>query len=194
MIKVDVRVANENDFRFAKEICEIISYSVKIKGVGIQRHSVQYIKDKMLNRNAIIATYNNRFLGFCCIEVYAHKEYLGHSGLVVHPRYRNLGIAKRIKKFALDYSLKKYPEAKVFGITTDLAVMNINSGLGYKPVTFSELTKASDFWESCKSCVHHNILIAKKCKMCLCTGMLFDPRKVKNRKENNNVQEELLQM
>jgi hypothetical protein len=50
---------------------------------------------------------------------------LAHSG-DRSSDYRNLGLAKKKKSFVFDYSLKKNPEAKVFGITTGLAVMKIN--------------------------------------------------------------------
>ena len=72
--------------------------------------------------------------------------------------------------------MQKFPEAKVFGITTGLAVMKINSDLGYKPVPFSELTTDPTFWAGCKTCTNFEILKSKDNKMCLCTGMLYDPK------------------
>ena len=46
-----------------------------------------------------------------------------------------------IKKKIFELSRTTYPEAKIFGLTTGLAVMKINSDLGYEPVTYSELTQ-----------------------------------------------------
>src|ERR1700737_1630608 len=80
---------------------------------------------------------------------------------------------KRIKRFELPR--EKNPEAKIFGLTTGLAVMKINSDLGYEPVTYSELTQDEDFWKGCKSCVNYDILTSKERKNCMCTAMLFDP-------------------
>ena len=77
-----------------------------------------------------------------------------------------------LQRQAFDLARDKYPAAKVFGITTSLAVMKINSELGYKPVTFSELTQDDDFWNGCQSCPNHDILQRCGHKMCLCTGML----------------------
>ena len=54
--------------------------------------------------------------------------------------------------------------------------MKINSDLGYKPVTYSELTDDDKFWEGCKSCVNYDILMSKGRKNCLCTAMLYDPK------------------
>jgi hypothetical protein len=55
--------------------------------------------------------------------------------------------------------------------------MRINSGLGYKPVTYSELTDDEAFWKGCQSCVNFEILQSKSRTNCLCTAMLYDPAK-----------------
>ena len=72
-------------------------------------------------------------------------------------------------------SREKYPNAKIFGLTTGLAVMKINSELGYEPVTYSELTDDEEFWAGCKSCVNYEILMSRGRKNCFCTAMLYDP-------------------
>ena len=130
----------------------------------------------MENQDAIIALIDGKFAGFCYIESWEHGKFVAHSGLIVHPDYRHHGLAKKIKSKVFDYSLKKYPDAKVFGITTGLAVMKINSDLGYKPVPFSELTTDPSFWKGCQTCTNYDILKSKDNKMCLCTGMLYDPK------------------
>lgn len=184
MKQVDIIIANKNHFKYAREICDVISNSAKVRGTGIARRTPVYIQQKMGNQNAIIALSNGQFAGFCYIEVWGHERYVAHSGLIVHPDFRNQGLAKKIKEFTFNYSLKKYPTAKVFGITTGLAVMKINSDLGYKPVTFSELTNDPNFWAGCKTCTNYDILTSKEHKMCLCTGMLYDPSKeVKKKKK-----------
>ena len=91
--------------------------------------------------------------------------------------FRGHGLAKAIKAEAFKLSRKKFPDAKIFGLTTGLAVMKINSELGYKPVTFSELTDDEEFWKGCQSCVNYDILQRTQRKHCLCTGMLYDPAK-----------------
>lgn len=177
MGKIDVLIADESHFHFAEEICKVIEESAKVRGTGIAKRTPDYVKTKMQNGNAIIALSNGNFAGFCYIEVWGHEKYVAHSGLIVHPDFRNQGLAKKIKEFTFNYSLEKYPTSKVFGITTGLAVMKINSDLGYKPVTFSELTDDPNFWAGCKTCTNYSILTAKDHKMCLCTGMLYDPVK-----------------
>ena len=87
-----------------------------------------------------------------------------------------------IKKKTFEYSKKKYPQTKIFGITTGLPVMKINYSLGYEPVTFSELTDDDEFWKGCQTCNNYDILQRTKRKMCLCTGMLYNPKKNKWKK------------
>jgi len=138
----------------------------------------------MQNGNAVIAFEENTFAGFCYIEVWGHGKYVAHSGLIVAPAFRGQGLAKRIKKHVFDLSLenlslKKFPGAKIFGITTGQAVMKINYELGYKPVHFSELTDDPEFWKGCQTCKNFDVLTRTERKLCLCTGMLHDPNEQK---------------
>ena len=147
------------------------------RGTGIAKRSPDYISMKMEEGKAVIAhTPEGEWVGFCYIETWSHGEYVANSGLIVAPAFRKTGVAKSIKKRIFELSREKYPDAKLFGLTTGLAVMKINSDLGYEPVTYSELTQDEAFWAGCKSCVNHDILMAKGRKNCLCTAMLFDPK------------------
>lgn len=179
MSKVEIIIANKSHFKFASEICDVIESSAKVRGTGIAKRTPDYIEKKMSAGNAVIALSDGVFAGFCYIEAWSHGKYVAHSGLIVHPNFRKQGLAKKIKEFIFNYSLEKYPEAKIFGITTGLAVMKINSELGYKPVTFSELTDDPKFWAGCQTCTNFEILKSKDYKMCLCTGMLHDPKEKK---------------
>jgi GNAT superfamily N-acetyltransferase len=171
-----ILVADRTHFKYASIICDTIEESAKIRGTGIAKRTPEYIQKKMENGNAIIALRGEDFVGFCYIEVWGHEKFVANSGLIVHPDFRGTGLAKRIKQAAFDLSRKKFPEAKLFGITTGLAVMKINYALGYKPVTFSELTDDPEFWNGCKTCKNFDILTRTERKMCLCTGMLYDPQ------------------
>ena len=62
--------------------------------------------------------------------------------------------------------------------------MKINYELGYKPVTFSELTDDPEFWKGCQTCKNFDILTRTEQKMCLCTGMLYTAETEKKGKEN----------
>lgn len=173
-------IANQSHANFAEVICDTIEESAKVRGTGIARRTPEYILTKMQNGNAIIALDGEKFAGFCYIEVWSHEKFVANSGLIVHPDYRNQGLAKDIKKAVFEHSREKYPNAKIFGITTGLAVMKINYELGYQPVTFSELTDDESFWKGCQTCKNYDILTRTERKMCLCTGMLYDPvKKVK---------------
>lgn len=172
-----ILVANEEHIPFAQEICDVIEAAAKARGTGIAKRKPEYIEQKIREGKAIIALTSDysTFAGFCYIETWEHATYVANSGLIVKPEFRNNHLAKRIKKAAFDLSRVKYPDAKLFGITTSLAVMKINSELGYKPVTFSELTNDEVFWSGCSSCPNYDILQRTQRRMCLCTGMLCDP-------------------
>lgn len=172
-------IANESHAIYAEIICNTMEESAKVRGTGIAQRSPEYILKKMTNGNAIIALDGDKFAGFCYIEIWSHEKFVANSGLIVHPDYRNQGLAKDIKKAIFELSRKKYPNSKIFGITTGLAVMKINYELGYQPVTFSELTDDETFWSGCQTCKNFDILTRTERKMCLCTGMLYDPAKKK---------------
>lgn len=171
-----VQVANELHLQHADIICNEMEFSAKARGTGIAKRTPDYIRQKMLEGKAIIAlTKQGEWAGFCYIETWSHGNYVANSGLIVSPQFRKSGLATDIKKKIFELSKKKYPEAKIFGLTTGLAVMKINSDLGYEPVTYSELTQDEAFWKGCQSCVNFEILKSKERKNCLCTAMLYNP-------------------
>jgi hypothetical protein len=172
-----ILIANASHEGFAQIICDEMAASALARGTGIAKRSPDYIRDKMREGKAVIAFTNDGiWAGFCYIETWSHGEYVANSGLIVAPEFRKSGLARLIKRKIFDLSRSTYPDAKIFGLTTGLAVMKINSELGYEPVTYSELTQDEAFWAGCKSCVNYDILMSKERKNCLCTGMLYDPK------------------
>ncbi|MGK0414084.1 MAG: N-acetylglutamate synthase-like GNAT family acetyltransferase [Polaribacter sp.] len=185
---MEIVIANTSHIKYAEIICDTIADAAQVRGTGIAKRQPTYIATKMENGNAVIALENGKFAGFCYIEQWGHGKFVANSGLIVHPDFRNLGLAKQIKEVIFKHSRTKFPDAKIFSITTGLAVMKLNSNLGYKPVTFSELTTDSTFWDGCKTCRNYDILTRTERKMCMCTGMLFDPKN-QNKKESVEVKE-----
>ncbi|EDP71382.1 hypothetical protein FBALC1_02822 [Flavobacteriales bacterium ALC-1] len=180
-------IADKSHTVYADIICKTIEEAAQVRGTGIAKRQPEYIISKMENGNAVIALEENKFAGFCYIEAWGHGKFVANSGLIVHPEFRNQGLAKKIKKVIFEHSRAKFPDSKVFSITTGLAVMKMNSDLGYKPVTFSELTDDQSFWKGCQTCKNFDVLTRTEQKMCLCTGMLYDPNKteeVKVREKN----------
>ncbi len=175
--EIIVRVAHHLDTHYALRITTEMEASAKARGTGIAKRSPEYVAAKMLEGKAVIAvTTTGQWVGFCYIEEWSHGKFVANSGLIVAPEFRKTGVAKKIKQRIFQLSREKYPEAKIFGLTTGLAVMKINSELGYEPVTYSELTDDEEFWAGCKSCVNYDILMSKERKNCMCTAMLFDPK------------------
>lgn len=186
--KFIVRVATEEDTRYTDEIIEEIANSAKIRGTGIARRTPEYVSLKMREGKAVVAiTDKGEWAGFCYIEVWSHEKFVANSGLIVSQKFRGQGLSKKIKGAIFNLSRKRYPEAKIFGLTTGAAVMKINSELGYKPVIYSELTQDEDFWKGCQSCVNFDILTAKNRQNCICTAMLYNPAWEQNVKPKRTV-------
>lgn len=171
-----VRLATSGDKHYAELITTEMEESAKARGTGIAKRSPDYIRQKMEEGKAVISVMEDgTWVGFCYIEEWEHRKYVANSGLIVAPAFRKTGVATEIKRKIFELSRQKYPNSKIFGLTTGLAVMKINSDLGYEPVTYSELTNDEAFWKGCQSCVNYDILMSKGRKNCLCTAMLFDP-------------------
>ena len=183
MNEVKILYAKKKHTAYAEEICTLIERAAAARGTGIAKRDPKYIARKIENGNSVIALEGKNLAGFCYIEIWGHNKYVAHSGLIVHENYRQMGLAKKIKAKAFELSREKFPESKVFGLTTSLPVMKINSELGYKPVTFSELTDDEEFWKGCSSCRNYDILQRTEHRYCLCTGMLYDPEAKPERRE-----------
>jgi hypothetical protein len=174
-------IADEQHLGFAETICAEMESSAKARGTGIAKRTPEYLREKMREGKAVVAiAQNGEWAGFCYIESWSHGKYVANSGLIVAEQFRKSGLAKKIKEKIFELSRTKYPDAKLFGLTTGLAVMKINSDLGYEPVTYSELTDDDAFWKGCQSCVNFPILQSKERKNCLCTAMLYNPEQKSN--------------
>lgn len=185
-MQYSIVTADHSHVIHANTICQMMEEAAKVRGTGIAKRQPEYIQSKMIEGKAIIALADESVIGFCYIESWENQKYVANSGLIVHPDYRNTGLARAIKQETFKLSKKLFPEAKLFGITTSMAVMKINASLGYQPVTFSELTQDPTFWKGCQSCANYDILQRTKNTMCLCTGMVCDLSKVKQIKVSNN--------
>jgi GNAT superfamily N-acetyltransferase len=176
MENIIIKFADTSDLVFVDNVKDAILIASEQKGTGIAVRSAEYIRIKIMEGKAIMAkTDSGTWAGFCYIESWGHNRFVANSGLIVDEKYRGKGLAKAIKSKAFELSQKLFPGAKLFGLTTSLAVMKINSELGYKPVTISELTNDEEFWKGCQTCPYYDILVRTKRSHCLCTAMLLDP-------------------
>ena len=175
-MSIEVMVADESHAVYADEICEEVFISARERGTGIARRTPEYIIEKMKAGKAVIAiAEDGSFAGFSYIETWGGKKYVANSGLIVSHQFRGQGVAMRIKKRIFQLSQERFPDAKIFSITTGAAVMKMNYTLGFRPVPFSSLTDDPEFWKGCQGCRNFKILESNNYKMCLCTGLLYDP-------------------
>lgn len=177
---IEITIASEAHLGYVSEIETALYQASMQKGTGIAVRSSTYILKKIEEGKAVIAlSGEGKWAGFCYIESWGHNKYVANSGLIVSSEFRGAGLASEIKKRALELSALLFPGAQLFGLTTSLAVMKINSGLGYKPVTFSELTDDDQFWKGCETCPYYDILVRTKRDDCLCTAMIMNPAEKK---------------
>ena len=170
-----VVVADQEHEQYIDTILKTIEEAAKVRGTGIAKRTHEYLATKMREAKAVIALYGDRFAGFSYIETWGNREYVTTSGLIVHPDFRGLGLAKRIKDMTFTLARIRWPHAKIFSLTSGAAVMAMNTALGYKPVTFADLTDDEAFWRGCEGCINVDVLHRTNRKYCICTGMLFDP-------------------
>lgn len=175
MEEIKVMVADETHEKYVDTILKTIAEAAKVRGTGIAKRSPEYLVTKIREAKAVIALQGETFAGFSYIETWGNKEYVTTSGLIVHPDFRGLGLARRIKNMTFTLARVRWPHAKIFSLTSGSAVMKMNTQLGYQPVTFADLTDDESFWRGCEGCVNKDILHRTGRKFCICTAMLFDP-------------------
>lgn len=175
MEEIKVMVADASHEKYVDTILKTIAEAAKVRGTGIAKRTHEYLATKMKEAKAVIALQGDKFAGFSYIETWGNKQYVTTSGLIVHPDFRGLGLAKRIKNMTFTLARKRWPHAKIFSLTSGSAVMKMNTQLGYLPVTFNDLTDDEAFWRGCEGCVNVDVLHRTGRKYCICTAMLFDP-------------------
>lgn len=176
-MNITVCVADASHTIYAEAICDEIYASSLERKTGIAKRTPEYICEKILAGKAVIAIdEDGAFAGFSYIESWGGKSFVANSGLIVAHKYRGMGIAKLIKEQTFILSRKLFPDAKIFSITTGAAVMKMNYEFGFRPVPFTELTDDPEFWKGCAGCRHFDILSSHDYKMCICTGLLYDPK------------------
>ncbi len=173
--EIEIYVADERHIPYVDTILETIASAAKVRGTGIAKRDPEYVKQKMREGKAVIALCGDDFAGFSYIETWENKKYVTTSGLIVPEKYRGHGLARRIKHVTFTLARLRWPEAKIFSLTSGAAVMKLNTRLGYLPVTFADLTEDESFWKGCKGCINYDVLQRTGRRYCICTGMLFDP-------------------
>ena len=172
---ITVMVADASHEKYVDTILDTIEKAAKVRGTGIAKRTHEYVATKMKEAKAVIALYGDEFVGFSYIETWGNKQYVTTSGLIVDPKFRGLGVAKRIKDLTFTLARTRWPHAKIFSLTSGAAVMAMNTQLGYHPVTFADLTDDEAFWRGCEGCINVDVLKRTGRKYCICTGMLYDP-------------------
>ncbi len=174
--EIDVMIADASHEEYVDIILQTIEDAAQVRGTGIAKRTHDYVTQKMKEGKVVIALAGDEFAGFSYIESWGNKQYVTTSGLIVHPKFRGTGTAKRIKEVTFQLARLRWPKAKIFSLTSGAAVMKMNTELGYVPVTFADLTDDEAFWRGCEGCINHDVLERTGRKYCICTAMMWDPK------------------
>lgn len=172
-MEITIRVGGPADVDRAAEIALLIEEAASQPGAAVARRSEECIRGKLIDGKAVLAVREDEVIGFAYLELWEEGRYLSHSALVVDPQYRGYGVGTALKKELFQLSRTQFPSAIPFGLTTNGAVMKMNSTLGYHAVPFSDITEDSEFWRGCEGCQYVSILKSQKRKNCLCTAMVY---------------------
>ena len=178
-----IKAGDKGDLKFVNEIVELIEKESQVIGAGFAVRTPEYIEDKIRNGLSVVACdrFSGEFIGFIYLETWQHNKYVANSGLVVAEKFRGKGVGTKLKQKAFELSRKLFSDAKLLDLTTSLAVIKINSELGYEPVEYADLTSDDDFWMECETCMYYDVLVRTRRSNCLCEAMLYDPARKKNK-------------
>ena len=152
---IAVIVAEDEHEKYVDTILKTIEEAAKKRGSGIAKRTHEYLTKRIHEAKAVIALDGDKFAGFSYIETWENKKY--------------------VKDLTFSLARTRWPNAKIFSLTSGAAVMVMNTQLGYKPVTFADLTDDEAFWKGCEGCCNVDVLRRTNRHYCICTAMLFDP-------------------
>lgn len=177
IINLNIHIANSEDLKFASEIADEINLSSEQRKTGIALRPKEYIADKIKNQLAVIATHplTGEWLGFACLEVWDHQQYIANTSLIIKGEYRCMGISKLIKKKLFELGRTRFPSSKIFSMSSNPAVIAVNSELGFQPITVVDILNDPWFINGCNSWVDYISLIQKQASHSNYSVMIYFP-------------------
>jgi hypothetical protein len=173
-----IRLATEADAKHLPRIADLLDEGAISRGIGRGRRPDSLMLQKIRENRSIMAfNPEGDVVGFCYIDTWNNDSFVVHNALIVAPKYRDKNLGWLIKEFAFKITRSRWPDAKIFGLTTTQAVMHINSKLGYEPVVYAALPQDERFWNGHSNCIYYDVLQRSGGRFCLCTAMLYDPEK-----------------
>lgn len=171
-----IRKATNSDSVYVPSIIEEIAYWAKFRSTGVTSRTVDYILRKIEEGVVLIAVdERDQWVGFSYLETWEHGQYVANSGLIVKPKFRNTGLALQLKQSALRLAAQKFPQAKVFSLTTSLSVAKHNLELGYRPVAHDVLLRDKDFISGCGGLLNYPEMVESHQGDSECFTMVYNP-------------------
>lgn len=131
----NVLVATEEHTPFAQAICDEMAESAKARGTGIAKRTPEYVANQDACRQGGDCLSQRRNLGrFQLHRVLGTGRLMfANSGLIINPKFRKPGFGQSHQDRDFSCRSRCSKAAKLFGLTTGLAVMKINNDWGTAP-------------------------------------------------------------
>ena len=172
MGEVVVRLSRPDDAVRAGEAAALIDAASADHDIA--RREPAFLREKLAHGHAALALDGDELVGFGYWSAWEGGRFVSHSGLVVRPDRRGLGLGRRLKLALFDSSRAALPRATLMSLTTSPQVRALNLALGFRPVPLERLTTDPGFWKGCATCRRQAEARAAG-DACCCEGMILEP-------------------
>jgi hypothetical protein len=79
---MEIEISSSIHLMYVSEIQQEMYDSAQRRGTGIAKRSIEYLSKKISEGNAVVATENGEWVGFCYIETWSHGKFVANSDLL----------------------------------------------------------------------------------------------------------------
>ncbi|MAF65707.1 MAG: GNAT family N-acetyltransferase [Planctomycetes bacterium] len=167
-----VRGSGPADAGLAEEASRLIESVAEEFDIARREHS--FLRGKITAAQAALALLDEELVGFGYWSAWDAGRFVSHSGLVVRPDLRGIGLGGELKRCLFASSRERLPAASVMSLTTSPQVRAMNLSLGFRVVSLDALPDDPEFWKGCDAC--RNVeRVRSEGRRCCCEAMLLDP-------------------
>lgn len=168
----EVRESGPADERLAGVASALIESAAEEHDIA-QREPA-FLRTKISAGQAAVALLEAELVGFGYWSAWDAGRFVSHSGLVVRPDLRGVGLGRELKRCLFASSRERLPAAALMSLTNSPEVRAMNLSLGFRVVPLEDLPDDPEFWKGCDAC--RNIeRVRSEGLRCCCEAMLLDP-------------------
>lgn len=164
-----MRQAHKGDLKLGGDIAYWIADGQKSRKTGRLHRRSTDIEPKLEKGQAILGfSAEGELAGYVGFDLWDHDTVITSSGLIVLPSFRGMGLGRALKEYILEFLGCRYPNARLFTITTNLGVLKMNREMGYQTDRFEASPRDPTYWKGCMECPHFKKLREGGFQSCLC--------------------------